>query len=340
MKKSKLKTIFLCSSATQLSVYVCLYKSMTKSMVNPSNILVHVCNPNCNDRARSNIYTYSTLLGFRRLDLSNELFNKQKKNNINLIARRNPSNYELNEILSSFTINKHTVLEDGIGDYINKNIFSSNSFYYICRYLIFLAAKYLSLLLKLIRMDLVSIFYLKVKLGMIKRVELPLIGSRAYRIDSKIFTDVYKSISKPEPNNKKFKLIILGSIYSSKSDKYMEIASIMYKKINRWSINEGFPSSSVFYMQHPRSRLNLEDYTSNKFGWVSNNNQYTTAEEVICLNTKAVVLSICSTSQIYALNILKIPCVTVTNKSIRKHRIIQNYSNYLRSLGAKQIDLS
>jgi hypothetical protein len=277
------------------------------------------------------------LLGFKTLDLSNELFNKQKKNSINLISRRLPSNYELNEILYSFTINKHIVIEDGIGDYINESALYKNSFHYIYNHLTHIAAKNLSLLLKLIRMDLVSIFFVKVKLGMIKRIELPLIGSKAYRIDSKIFTDVYKSISKPY--NKKFKLIILGSLYSLESDKQMEIARILYKKINRWIVNEGFPSGDVFYMQHPRSCIDLEDYTFNKFGWVSNSNQYTTAEEVICLNTKAVVLSTCSTSQIYALNILKIPCVTVTNKSILKHSSFQNCSNYLRSLGAKQIDL-
>jgi hypothetical protein len=342
MQSNNTETFFLCSSATQLAVYVYLYRNQSYNnykKIKPSNITVFVCNPYCNNEARSRIYKYSMLLGFNIVYDIDELHSKQKRRKINLISRKKPSNFELNKILKIFNVKRHIVIEDGIGDYINNQPIHKNTASYLFNLWLYSLIKTSVLCIKLIKMNPVSIYYLMTKIGVVKKIELPLIAADELSANADIFKSIYHNIANNSYDDK-FDLIVLGSLYSEKYDQHKMIAKTIYSKFNDWIIERGYALDRVLYIQHPRSDVDLEDYVFNKFGWVPNNKKYSTAEEAICANTKSTVLSTCSTSQVYALNILKMPCVTVKDKSILKHSSFHNCSNYLKSLGVTQVELT
>jgi hypothetical protein len=274
-----LKKIFICSNVNQLISFYFLYNYKN------TDIYVFVINSYANKNILINkIRKFSNKFGFNFVEkkLYENFLKKEIK--VDLISR-NPLNHEEINFVNNFKINKWIILEDGIGDYILKyrGLDIRIYLYFIIKFYELLMSKS-RLLFNLIFRNKKRFFYCKSKLY------LPLLYS-SKSLQKKNF-NILKSKFDPK---KKYKIIIIGSIYNFNLKGPFYIYDYISKEINKKNIN----LDEILYIPHPRLKNGHLIKIKSRYKWKILMADLI-AEEIIFSNPKADIYSIGSTAILLA----------------------------------------
>ena len=320
-----MKKLFICTNINQLlsfhinfsqynkEIYVCIINDLVK-----------------NNKTSAQIMNFAKKFNYKYLKNLDEINNFG--NNFDLISRRDISIEEI-KFLKKFTIYNWYIVEDGLVDYINK--INNKSYYCSLLYIIIrLYEKTISFLGNIYYL----IFYnINRTFSYKNKIVTNLICSK--KTNKEIYNKVFSNLL----NNhtyKKFKIIIIGSLYKNYSDDYNKIYDYMMFLSKKRSIEP----NEILYIPHPRMEIGSINKIKKKYSWEIDNT-HLPAESIILNYKSAEVWSTFSSSIIYLKFFLGCNFTLFNLLRFEDHSNLKNYlkSNsifcYFRSIGCKIIKI-